>query len=78
MAIYSELVHNQGISHCHLDFGRASKTGRWVGSRKKGSYSYALTGGYWHGEVEGILIGSKESCVIGLWYILISLWLALL
>lgn len=42
MAIYSELVNNQGISHCHLYFGTASKIGRWMGSGKKGSFSYAL------------------------------------
>lgn len=77
MAIYSELVNNQGISHCHLYFGTASKIGRWMGSGKKGSFSYALTKGYWHGEMERVLTGSKESCVIGLRFMFVFLCLVL-
>lgn len=76
MAIYSELVYNQGTSHCHLYFGRASKAGRWVRSGKKEALAMPPRG-YWHGEVEGVLTGSKKSCVIGLWYIFSFPWLVL-
>ena len=45
------------------------KEGRRVGrllSLKKKSFSYALTGGGWHGEARVGLVRSQESCGIGL------------